>query len=158
MAVIESQRLVHMQSGMDERFFAFQLRREEEKDSEGQNTSESFLLFESHLHQATHSAHKSKLAQLKFWEELAQPVPDLNLLFQLGGATYKHVFKAQLHFDKVLRLNDSAPNALRLFAAFLLEVLHDNERAQELLRRADEVEEEAAERLAEAQRNASELG
>lgn len=75
-------------------------------------------------------------------------------LFEVGNAIHNAIGEARDHFATMVRIHDSSPNALRIYAAFLLDVLNDEASAQDLVGRADELEDERATRAQDGGRGA----
>jgi len=114
------------------------------KVQEGAMDPLAFAAFEQSMEKAASATQGARTAIVHFWQDLDEPLPDMNVLFGHGSRMYFHVRTAQTHFRRLLDLNAESPPALRLYASFLLEVLNDKLQAEELLAQADELEEAKA--------------
>lgn len=104
----------------------------------------AYIAFESHMQAARSSTILCLRQQLRFWSELLEHTSDLDRLFRLGCATSTRMDRAQRQYDAALRINASSVDALRQYAAFLMNVRNDAVSAQELLSKADVIEDEQA--------------
>lgn len=102
------------------------------------------MAFESHMQAARSSTIMCLRQQLRFWNELMERASDLERLFRLGCETSERMDRAQRHYEAALRINGSSVDALRQFAAFLMNVRNDPASAQDLLSKADVIEDEQA--------------
>ena len=57
-----------------------------------------------------------------FWSELNHDKPSLLRLDEIGAAVERYVFDANAAFERMLKLNPTSVQALRLYAEFLGEV------------------------------------
>ena len=83
------------------------------------------LEFERHLEVAHAHANAARKQQVQFWAELAESVPDLDKLFDIGSEVHTSTRQAESHFHKCIEMNPNSTTVLRAYAAFVLDVLSD---------------------------------
>lgn len=65
-------------------------------------------------------------------------MPDIKKLNSVGEKINNSVFLVESYWDKLQKLNANKPKALKMYARFLIEILNDKERGEELVNRANE--------------------
>jgi len=73
--------------------------------------------------------------QADFWAQVANQLPDLNILRTLSKHIYNHSEEAACLWDKMCQINPNYPKALNIYGNYLLEIRHHNQLAHELLDR-----------------------
>lgn len=96
----------------------------------------SYIAFEHHMLLASKHDAAASLAQLNFWGLLARPKPDVAQLDRLAVNIASHNRHAFSSYKKMIELNPHSPQALRLYASFLLDVRQDKTAAQQQLEQA----------------------
>lgn len=67
---------------------------------------------------------------MEFWSQLAEPIPDLVKLFEIGCKVNFSSMILNENWKKLVKMRiDTAPNLMRMYARYLLDVLHDREQA-----------------------------
>jgi hypothetical protein len=81
-------------------------------------------------------------AQLQFWDQLLQPSPDLNMLITLSRSINESIASAFEAYQRIFKLRDGmkSPQYLRMYAAFLSDVVCDEKRAAQALQQAQQCE------------------
>eukprot|EP00742_Colponemidia_sp_Colp-10_P004311 GILJ01004599.1.p1 GENE.GILJ01004599.1~~GILJ01004599.1.p1 ORF type:complete len:1826 (+),score=322.00 GILJ01004599.1:46-5478(+) len=127
----------------DEIFFAFKYRRlcEELAEQEtGKSNVNSYIQYQKHLLAAAKHNEQARERIVEFWREVCEREPDFLRLEKIGIAIAKAVKEAQNNFAEVLKIYSQSPKVLRAYAGFLMDVLNDPNKAQELLTKAKHLE------------------
>lgn len=77
----------------------------------------------------------------EFWAELKEEQPELRKLNIIGSRISKAVNEARDNFSKMQKIKSDVPQALKVFGTFLVNVLNDKTKGQELLKQAKELKE-----------------
>lgn len=125
----------------DETFLIFRMRKIAEKTLvDGSASVLAYMAYQKHLNLAQYYDVISSEARLKFWEALLEPNPDLVHLHAIGADINQSTENARKHYQEMMKLHNSSPNELRLYASFLADVENDPEKANVFAIRADEIE------------------
>lgn len=84
------------------------------------------------------------ITQISFWDEILKPVPNFDQLECISRSMHTSFRKAQFHFQEMLCINSSSPLALRSYGLFLLDIANDQIMGQDILQRADALEDSQA--------------
>jgi len=90
----------------------------------------SFLV---HLRQCQANVEKSSLLHMEFWSQLAEDQPDLAKINELGSKITLSVKAVEDQWNKLMRINSNNAKAYRLYGKYLVEILHNKEKGEELL-------------------------
>lgn len=126
---------------IDENFVIFRQRKimNEESSSENMDMLE-FIICESHMRKAVKHERKAVLLQMRFWGELSSANANLQKLFLLGSSVNSEVTLADSHYAKAIQSNPKSSYVLRSYARFLLDVCNDSKRSEELMERANQLD------------------
>ncbi|CAE7906639.1 tmcC, partial [Symbiodinium sp. KB8] len=80
--------------------------------------------------------------QTKYWQELNERVPNLQRLRALALSIRFGIISADTHYQALLRINHQSVSALRSYANFLENVVHDEERASQFAIEAQRIEDQ----------------
>ncbi len=97
----------------------------------------SYMSFEHHMLLASRHDAAASRTQLQFWALLSRPKPDVAQLDRFAVTIALHNKQALSSYKKMLELNPDSPQAMRLYASFLLDVMQDKTTAQQHLELAD---------------------
>ena len=89
--------------------------------------------FQNHLRMCQANIEKSALLHMEFWSQLSEDQPDLAKLGEIGGKISSSVKAVEDQWNKLMKVNPNNSKAMRLFGRFLIEVMHNKERGEELL-------------------------
>ena len=128
----------------DEQFIIYRYRKiVEDEVAEGQNEGVGgsldvvgSLAFENHLRQCQANIEKSALLHMEFWSQLSEDNPDLGKLNDIGSKINSSVAHVEEHWNKLLKINNNMPKAMRMYGKFLIEIINNKEEGEELLEKA----------------------
>jgi PAS domain S-box-containing protein len=132
--------------GLDEMFSIYYFHRlnEDTFSTEGGNRDViAFIEYNKYSADAKRWDEDATRYQLRFWDTLLEPEPDLFRLSMLAGRINSAIAKAQDAFRRLMKLTSASPSpeVLRMYASFLMDVASDERQGQLLLKRAEEAEE-----------------
>ena len=132
--------------GLDEMFSIYYFHRlnEDTFSTEGGNRDViAFIELNKYSADAKRWDEDATRYQLRFWDTLLEPEPDLFRLSTLAGRINSAIANAQDAFRRLIKLTSAnpSPEVLRTYASFLMDVASDERQGQILLRRAEEAEE-----------------
>lgn len=99
------------------------------------------VAFEKYRIESNQAGIKAATLQVQFWDELARDTPNISHLHAISSSMNAAIHKAEAGYQALLAINDQSVTALRGYAAFLLEVMNDPERAMALMTEANRIEE-----------------
>eukprot|EP01137_Pigoraptor_chileana_P017898 Opistho-2@76604 len=108
--------------------------------SSGSHDVIAFVEFQKFMADARRYHKKAARSQLDFWVELMQSSPDLHKLHTLSTQITRSVTSAQQSFTKLMKLNSTSSQLLRMYAGFQINVLNNTPYGDELLQMAEELE------------------
>ena len=73
------------------------------------------------------------LLHLEFWSQLSEDQPDLAKLADIGNKITLAIKVVEDQWQKLMKINPNNTKAMRLFGEFLIEIVHDRERGEEVL-------------------------
>ncbi len=73
------------------------------------------------------------LLHLEFWSQLSEDQPDLAKLADIGNKITLAIKVVEDQWQKLMKINPNNTKAMRLFGEFLIEIVHDRERGEEIL-------------------------
>jgi len=76
------------------------------------------------------------LLHLEFWSQLSEDQPDLAKLADIGNKITISIKGVESQYEKLMKINPGNTKAMRLFGEFLIEIVHDRERGEEILEKA----------------------
>ena len=71
--------------------------------------------------------------QIEFWSQVANQLPDLNVLHDLANKIYASAEEANNLWDKLCSINPAYPDALQLYGSYLIEIRNNNQLGTEIL-------------------------
>ncbi|KAJ3240839.1 hypothetical protein HDU81_002692 [Chytriomyces hyalinus] len=102
-----------------------------------------FIAYEKHLQNAKRNEKKAGIAMVQFWSELMKKNPSIHKLESYGSAITTAITVAQQSFIALIKISPNSPNIFRMYGSFVINILDDSKRGQDLLDHAEELEEEA---------------
>ena len=98
----------------------------------------SMIAFDNYLRQLKESIEKAALFHMEFWLEVLEAEPDLGKLDNTGTKIHAAIAAVEECWEKLQKISQNAPKALKIYADFLREILNDEEAGAELLSREKE--------------------
>ena len=89
--------------------------------------------FERLLGECQKSIEKVCNLQIEFWTQLANQLPDLNILHDLGKKLYEMSKEAEDFWNKLCKINANYSKALNLYGNYMIEIKNHNQVGYELL-------------------------
>jgi PAS domain S-box-containing protein len=134
---------------IDVAFLAFQARRMLESSSQSGILSSALhrVSFERHLAEARLNTVRAAQVQVAFWQELADPKPDLSAMHSHASSLARHSILAEQHFKDAFQLHPQSLTALRVFAQYNLTAANNPERAAAISAEADRIEDQTNKEL-----------
>eukprot|EP01022_Parablepharisma_sp_SALTPOND_P000297 TRINITY_DN1012_c0_g2_i1.p1 TRINITY_DN1012_c0_g2~~TRINITY_DN1012_c0_g2_i1.p1 ORF type:complete len:1372 (-),score=229.35 TRINITY_DN1012_c0_g2_i1:10269-14384(-) len=71
--------------------------------------------------------------QIEFWSQIANQLPDLNILHDLGNKIYDATKEAEEFWNKLSKINANYSKALTLYGNYMIEIKNHNQVGYELL-------------------------
>jgi len=71
--------------------------------------------------------------QIEFWSQIANQLPDLNILHDLGNKIYDATKEAEDFWNKLSKINANYAKALTLYGNYMIEIKNHNQVGYELL-------------------------
>ena len=71
--------------------------------------------------------------QIEFWTQIANQMPDLNILHELGKKIYSESKVAEEYWISLCKINPTYPKALNLYGNYMIEIKNHNQLGFELL-------------------------
>ncbi len=71
--------------------------------------------------------------QIEFWSQIANQLPDLNILHDLGNKIYDATKEAEDFWSKLCKINSNYAKALNLYGNYMIEIKNHNQVGYELL-------------------------
>eukprot|EP01136_Pigoraptor_vietnamica_P022517 Opistho-1_new@73761 len=142
LALAELQAAEELSPRLDEEFFIYR-RRQIVKDGTqgGHGDVIQFIKYQKHMSEAQRHDVRATKAQLALWTELFRPQPDPLSLNDIARRVTESIARAQKGYQELIRLNPNVPQTLRMYAGFLMDVVHDPLTAEMLIARAGELDE-----------------
>ncbi|KAI9179648.1 hypothetical protein H9P43_004976 [Blastocladiella emersonii ATCC 22665] len=128
-------------SALDVQFLVFRRRKILSSENAGAGDAINLIAYEQHLNMATRYQSNVTRSQIKFWGELLKKTPDMARLHVLADSISDGISKAQDNYIRVLKINPGSAQVLRMYAAFLIEIMNDHKNGRELQERADDLDE-----------------
>lgn len=91
------------------------------------------IAFQSHFRMCQANIEKAALLHMEFWSQLSEDQPDLAKLADIGGKINLSIRSVEEHWGKLMKISPNNIKAMRLYGKFLIEVLHDIERGDEVI-------------------------
>ncbi|KAI9326870.1 hypothetical protein BDR26DRAFT_940900 [Obelidium mucronatum] len=126
----------------DEAFMIFKRHRDLNERAIGSDGVD-FIAFERHLATAKKNERKATISIVQFWAELMKRHPSIHKLETYGSAITSAITAARGSYLTLIKLSPNSPNVYRMYGAFLINVINDAKKGQELIDHAEEIEEEA---------------
>ncbi|KAJ3247693.1 hypothetical protein HDU78_003499 [Chytriomyces hyalinus] len=102
-----------------------------------------FIAYEKHLQNAKRNEKKAGIAMVQFWSELMKKRPSIHKLESYGSAITTAITIAQQSYIALIKISPNSPNIFRMYGSFVINILDDSKRGQDLVDHAEELEEEA---------------
>ncbi|KAJ3112012.1 hypothetical protein HDU96_005056 [Phlyctochytrium bullatum] len=102
-----------------------------------------FVAYERNIKLARSFEQKAALSTVSFCSELLNRSPSLDHLESHGAAVVAAVSAAQAHYVALIEMCPDSPQVYRLYSNFMMQMLNDQEQADELAELAEELEENA---------------
>jgi len=138
-------------NSIDIQFFAYQRNRQLREEGKGNGDSKGSqsspvdrLMIDQHSAQAMKSEIKIREYNIRLWEELGAPIPDLAGLARLGRKLRDSIMSAEEHYIQLLKLQRQNAGVLRRYGSFMVNILGKMTKGQEMLAKADRVEDSQA--------------
>lgn len=71
--------------------------------------------------------------QIEFWTQIANQIPDLNIMHDLGKKIYDETVQADDFWQKLCKINPNYSKALNLYGNYMLEIKNHNQIGYEML-------------------------
>ncbi|KAJ3028151.1 UNVERIFIED_CONTAM: hypothetical protein HDU68_002343 [Siphonaria sp. JEL0065] len=127
---------------IDEAFMIFKRQRDLNERAIGSDGVD-FIAFERHLATAKRNERRATISIVQFWAELMKKHPSIHKLETYGSAITSAITAARGSYLTLIKLSPNSPNVYRMYGAFLINVINDAKKGQELIDHAEEIEEEA---------------
>ena len=101
----------------------------------------SLIAFDNHIQLCEEFMKLSANLHKEFWAELREDQPDLGKLNMIGSNISKNVNEAKDNYYKMQKINPNVPQSIKVFGSFLVNVLNDRTKGQELLKQAKQIKE-----------------
>ncbi|KAJ3337012.1 hypothetical protein HDU83_008999, partial [Entophlyctis luteolus] len=95
------------------------------------------------LQNAKMNEKKASMAIVQFWGELMKRRPNIHKIENYGEAITQAITDGQASYLALLKLSPQSPNVYRLYGSFMIGVMNDARRGQELIDHAEDLEESA---------------
>jgi PAS domain S-box-containing protein len=94
------------------------------------------LTTENSLREIRLSIEKSSSLHIEFWSQLSEDTPDLGKLYEVGTLMMYVDSLLEDTWKRILKMNiDVPPNLMMVYSRYLVDILYDKERADEVLER-----------------------
>lgn len=103
-----------------------------------------FLSYDKVKEECLAADERVTLLQAEFWKELLSNVPRIQRLHVISGKIGSSINLAHSLFMKLIAINPSSTEALRLFSSFIIEVQNQPDKSKPLLQRVTEIEQSRA--------------
>ena len=94
----------------------------------------SILAYNNYFRQCEEKLEKAAHLHIEFWSKLNTQFPDVGELIMIGTKISKVIMEAESNWDQMQKINANMPKAVKMYASFLKEILHDEDGAGELLK------------------------
>ncbi|KAA0148610.1 hypothetical protein FNF29_06548 [Cafeteria roenbergensis] len=131
-------------SAWDVSFLSYQRTRQLQERSGSGLSAVDRILFDEAWSTAIEETTKAFAAQNKLYNHAVESSPDANRLGLLAEELFKARTAAERRFRTMLQINPDSIMALRAYSRFCEEVLHDADRATELMNKANRIEDKHA--------------
>ncbi|KAA0171100.1 hypothetical protein FNF27_06404 [Cafeteria roenbergensis] len=131
-------------SAWDVSFLSYQRTRQLQERSGSGLSAVDRVLFDEAWKSAIEEATMSFAEQNKLYNHAADSSPDAATLGRMAKELFKARTSAEKHFRTMLQINPDSIMALRAYSRFCEEVLHDADRATELMNKANRIEDKHA--------------
>ena len=89
--------------------------------------------FEELLENCQHTIEKVANFQVEFWIQVANQLPDLNILHELGNKIYDSSKEVDNFWEELCKINKNYNKALNSYGNYMLEIKNHNQIGYELL-------------------------
>eukprot|EP01137_Pigoraptor_chileana_P024498 Opistho-2@92480 len=129
---------------LDEQFIVYRMRKMLTEDAAFNKNSMdaiAYVTFQRDMRDARKYDRRAAHLQMLFWKELAETRPDTKRLYATGLKISMALSVARDSYERLMRTNATSPQVLRMYAGFLIYSAKDARYGEDLLVRADELEE-----------------
>ncbi|KAJ3063448.1 hypothetical protein HDU98_000762 [Podochytrium sp. JEL0797] len=127
---------------IDEKFMLFKRQRDLNEKAIGSDGVD-FIAYERHLANAKKNERRAAVSIIQFWSELMKRSPSIHKLEHYGSAITSAISSGRNSYLALIKLSPHSPNVFRMYGSFLMHILNDTKKGQELIDHAEEIEEAA---------------
>ncbi|EAS07526.3 PAS domain S-box protein (macronuclear) [Tetrahymena thermophila SB210] len=107
-----------------------------ESQQDGNMDIVSEMAFQNNLRSMQNNIERCALQHMDFWSQLGEDSPDLGKLNEIGVRISLAIQQVEEQWNRLKKMSNNIPKAMRLFGKYNLEVLNDKENGEALLERA----------------------
>ncbi|CAD8203560.1 unnamed protein product [Paramecium pentaurelia] len=91
------------------------------------------LAFQNHMRSFQNKIERATLMHMDFWSQLQEDSPDLGKMNDIGAKINLSITQVEELWNKMQKMTQNLPKAMRLYGKFIIEVLQDKDYGEELL-------------------------